>query len=189
MFAQIPRIKKEKVRGQLNEALMNNRTRKVEAVIFRCYEKKVMTDQRVTTPLLRRIYGSFLSALVGWIASMIIIGGFLLYESNGPSDFGWYFFVGVIPGVVIFGTWIVALIPLYLFVPLNSILWRWPVCAICGTIAAAIIFDVLGRITSSPQSYSPLPDWSELLACIPAAAIGGITCLFGSLTKNRFQYI
>ncbi len=96
---------------------------------------------------------------------------------NTPA---FYVFFGVVAGVFIFGTWLVVLMPLYTLIPLNSIFWRWPICTTCGTIAGATIMFLICRLTS------PQAEWQEYT--ILAAIVGGVTCLFGSLTRHRFHH-
>jgi hypothetical protein len=96
--------------------------------------------------------------------------------TNAPA---FYAFFGVIAGLFIFGTWIVVLIPLYLLIPLNSILWRWPICATCGSIAGGMIMFL------SIQTTSPQARWQEYT--ILAAIVGAVASLFASLTRHRFR--
>jgi hypothetical protein len=96
--------------------------------------------------------------------------------SNSPI---FYAVLGAVSGVFVFGTWIFALIPLYLWVPPKSVLWTWPVCTFCGAVfGAAVMFAF------SPYS-SPEADWKPLTSL--AAGVGAVTCLFGSLTRRYFE--
>jgi hypothetical protein len=142
------------------------------------------TQLPATAPLRRRILGSFLSALVGWAALMGVILSHTHFHSP-PGEWwdtpGFYAFYAAIAGTFIFGTWLVILIPLYLLVPLRSPLWHWLVCTICGVLSGALIMFVICRV-SSPQAV----DWPSYV--VLAAIVGGVTCLFASLTRRRFQY-
>ena len=129
-----------------------------------------------TAPLRRRVLGSFLSALVGWAALNLFVAGSLIVGGNATRG-QWVgaSFVAVYSAALVFGTWLLALLPLYLVVPPHSPLWRWPICTCCGALAgAAIMFAFSGR-----------PPHDDILL---AAITAGITCLFGSLTAHRFQY-
>ena len=137
----------------------------------------------------RPILGSFLSALAGWIALMLVTITFnsVRYFRSSPklksADWvntpGFYAFFGAIAGVFIFGTWLVVLIPLYSRIPLNSILWRWPICTACGTVAGAAIMFLICRVTS------PQAEWQDYTML--AGIVGAFTCLFASLTRRRFR--
>lgn len=100
-------------------------------------------------------------------------------------------------GVVVWGTiamswfmawfivpvWGVVLIPLYLFVPPGSTLWRWPVCTACGALAGLLIMASFFRGVPGFGQLSPRA-WDVYIL---AGIIGGITCLIGSLTKHLFK--
>ena len=80
----------------------------------------------------------------------------------------------------VFATWLVVLLPLYILVPRHSVVWRWPVCTLCGAVAGALImFAFYGP--HSPDSFSTV-------AIILASIVGGIACLFGALTADRFHH-
>jgi hypothetical protein len=102
------------------------------------------------------------------------------HREQGADSVQFYLFLGGIAGCFIFLTWIIVLVPLYLLIPLDSFLWKWPVCSICGVLSGGVIMSVYGRITVSlANQMDPL--------VILAAMVGGMTCLFGSLTRNHFQ--
>jgi hypothetical protein len=86
--------------------------------------------------------------------------------------------------ILVFGTWLVALLPSYLLVPLDSPLWNWPICTMCGALSGAMIMYMVGCFflwgIVQPQDY--------IGPCSIAAAAGGITCLFASLTRGYFQF-
>ncbi|MEO7319390.1 MAG: hypothetical protein ABIZ56_10415 [Chthoniobacteraceae bacterium] len=140
------------------------------------------------SPLRRRVFGCALSAFVGWFA----LNAFLLFwafftraehHSNPPIPNEWLVgvaFIAAYSAAFIFATWLVALLPLYLFVPQLSFLWRWPVCTICGAAAGGLImFGFYGP--NSTDSFSNV-------AIILASIVGGITCLFAALTADRFHH-
>jgi len=156
-------------------------------------------------PLWKRIPGSYLSALVGWITSLVYMLGFMAFTQAihwsmnvySPSPSGrevliqtwsstkssFVYIVALVSGVLIFGTWLFVLLPLYLLVPLRSPLWEWPICTICGAISGALIMAVLG-VGALPATVS----WETYVGfCVGGAVAGGVTCLFGSLTRRCFQ--
>jgi hypothetical protein len=131
-------------------------------------------------PLWRRILGSFLSAFIGWLALVFVILAWSLLNifaaPSIPNLIRFNLVSGVVAGTLIFATWLIALVPLYLLVPLQSILWRWPICTICGSASGAAIVLAFGP--QVPSIYMML-----------SALVGGVTCLFASLTKFRFQCV
>ena len=144
-------------------------------------------DADTRAPFGRRLLGSALSAFVGWLTVNIFILIFGIIATRGISAPGpsaherWAgtAIVGLVSFVFIFGTWFVALIPLYLLVPLNSWLWRWYVCTACGAISGLMVIYVVNQLTT-PQAH-----WG--FAGLLGAIAGGVTCLFGSLTVRCFQ--
>ena len=139
-------------------------------------------------PLRRRVLGSASSAFVGWFTlhAFLFVWAFITradHRSNPPIPYEWFFnAVGfaAISAAFVFATWLVALVPLYLFVPRRSFLWHWPICTICGAAAGAfIMFGFYGY--DSRDSFSPV-------AITLASIVGGTTCLFGALTADRFHH-
>lgn len=140
------------------------------------------------SPLRRRVFGSVLSALVGWFTlnTFLFAWAFITrdqHRSNPPIPNEWLTsvaFIAIYSAAFVFATWLVALLPLYLFVPRRSFLWRWPVCTVCGASAGALVmFGFYGP--NSPDSFSTA-------ATILAAIVGGIACLFGALTADSFHH-
>jgi ABC-type uncharacterized transport system permease subunit len=141
-----------------------------------------MTEPKQQSKVSRRILGSFLSTLSGWFALNGFISVSTIMNHQESSDW-WYFPIAfaIYSAMFIFGTWLLVLLPLYLLVPLRSSLWRWYICTPCGVASGAAIMFAFTRYTS-PQAT----DWPVYV--ILAAIVGGITCLFGSLTSHRFHY-
>ena len=140
------------------------------------------------SPLRRRVFGSALSAFVGWFTlnAFLLVWAFITraeHRSNPPIPNEWLVgvaFIAAYSAAFVLATWLVALLPLYLFVPQRSFLWRWPVCTVCGAAAGGLImFGFYGP--NSPDSFSTV-------AIILASIVGGITCLFGALTTDRFHH-
>lgn len=144
--------------------------------------------RRSTAPKERPVLGSFLSALAGWVTIMVVevIFTSVTYFHLEPKlkstawwyTPGFYFAFGVVAGAFIFGTWLVVLIPLYLFVPSRSALWHWPILTTCGAISAGSIMFAFCRL------ISPQANWTAETSF--AAIAGASTCLFASLTRKRF---
>jgi hypothetical protein len=141
----------------------------------------------------RLVFGSLLSALVGWMALGVctLVLECLQYYAF-PKDVRYIFMqtaladyeVTMLFGAgLIFVTWFIVLLPLYSLVPLKSRLWKWPICTICGVLSGALIMAIFSRISSPATVHSD----QFVGPCALAGIVGGVTCLFGSLTKHRFQ--
>jgi len=146
-------------------------------------------DRNRKSPLRWRIFGSAISAFVGWFTMNLVLfvgACFTRINSNAdPSHPGEWLvgptFVAIYSAAFVVGTWLIALVPLYLLVPLHSFLWRWPVCTLCGAFSGALIMLVF---------LAPHPHESSRTVLIALAAMtGAITCLFGSLTARRFHRV
>ncbi len=136
----------------------------------------------------RRVFGSTLSAFVGWFAlnAFLVVWAFITraeHRSSPPIPNEWLVGVAIIAAysaAFVLATWLVALLPLYLFVPQHSFLWRWPVCTVCGAAAGGLIMSGFYG-PNSQDSFSTV-------AIMLASIVGGITCLFGALTAHRFHH-
>ncbi len=129
--------------------------------------------------------------LAGWLAALLYVelSGVvqLLQQPHyivpealfvGPITAGVFMAYFIIP------VWLFVLIPLYLFVPPSSPLWRWPICTACGTLAGiTIIAFTLGDLPpGSTKIFSAAWDFY-----IMAAIVGGISCLIAARTRDRFK--
>jgi hypothetical protein len=92
----------------------------------------------------------------------------------------------VVPWIVALGSAafiypvLLALVPLYFFVPRSSPLWRWPIGTSLGALAGVcIVFGFLSRPNVNPPE-------SKLSWYILAAVIGSATCFVGSTTREHF---
>ncbi|HVK59499.1 MAG TPA: hypothetical protein VM735_12015 [Candidatus Kapabacteria bacterium] len=129
----------------------------------------------------RRITGSFVSAAAGWVSLNVI--GTIIYLCTEPGLgrlLGPLLLAGY-SAAFVFAAWVVALLPLYLLVPPSSVLWRWPVCTVCGALAGAGIMFVISRFIF-PLSYF------DAKSVVVPAFVGAITCLFASLTAPFFRH-
>ena len=138
---------------------------------------------------MRQFYGTLISVIAGWCAGWLFLIGrfFLTFYPHLPWDSGkcseWFLFLliyAVIEWLFILPVWFLVLIPLYYLVPRHSLLWRWPVCAACGTIAGGTILYLWAHY-SSPQAS----DYIEYLCA--AGLVGGVSCLVASLTVQNFR--
>ncbi|MEO7966750.1 MAG: hypothetical protein ABIT38_22860 [Gemmatimonadaceae bacterium] len=144
----------------------------------------------VTRDIAKQLLGTAAAVLGGWIAALLFCGALYVFgpsHQREPVDAGllfgstiamsWFMAWFIVP------VWVLILIPLYLFLPLRSALWRWPVCTACGALAGFLIMAFFfGGIPGFGQLSSGAWDFYIL-----AAIIGSITCLIGSLTKHMFK--
>jgi hypothetical protein len=138
----------------------------------------------------RRILGSFLAAFVGYTPPVLLLAIVGLLDRRHMNAYGWrseFAFVFIF-GKYVFSIWLFVLLPLYLLVPLRSVLWRWPVCTACGAVSGALIQFIWFRRFGGllPLSGAELVD--EIPALCVAAFVGASACLFGSLTAHRFHF-
>ena len=135
-------------------------------------------------PLRRRIFGSALSALVGWLTltCVLVVGTIfegLLRVRASPYEWEGCVIMSVVGFGFVFVTWLIVLVPLYLCVPARSPLWHWCICTLSGACAGAFIMSAFFGFGTRESGIAP--------TVILAAITGGATCLFGSLTASRFQ--
>ena len=134
-------------------------------------------------PLRRRVNGSLVSVTAGWS----VIWLWLAYRALHPHPMrgagDWWalpLIVLIVSSVFVFGTWAVIFLPVYLFIPRRSVLWRWPLCTSCGAAAGAAIMFAFARLTSPQARLS----WNyEILA----ALVGGVSCFVASLSARHFD--
>jgi hypothetical protein len=134
--------------------------------------------------LARRILGSFLAAFVGWVPLNLILVIIGLIDWRRTSVTGWSTMIAFasMSAKFIFATWLILLLPLYLLIPVGSVLWRWPVCTLCGALCGGLIQFSFWRWYGAPFTIDEVP------SLIGAGFIGAIACLFGSLTAPRFHF-
>jgi hypothetical protein len=142
----------------------------------------------------KKILGTFLSTFCGWVSGWICLVviyffGNHQYEYNHFSDAIWDDLGGfLLMGVFIVPSWLFAFMPLYMLLPRKSFMWRWYICVPLGGLAGPIIM-------LSPVAYSELHVYhakiTDILSTwplsLPAAVVGGVTCLVGTLTFDRFN--
>jgi hypothetical protein len=139
---------------------------------------KTLTYMRSPASLCGRIIGSIIAPLTASIAFGIFFLAICFIEDQSER---WWFLPMVIVGfatVFSFVTWIVVVLPLYLFISLRSVLWSWPICTACGSLSCVAIVALWSNPNASDRVFF----------LTIAAIIGGATCLTASLTRRRFQY-
>src|SRR5262249_36621190 len=142
--------------------------------------------------LLARILKQFLGVLVavigGWLAGILFafVGAAVDVTTHSGKVTSIALFVQ--PWIVALGSPVfiypvlLALVPLYFFVPRSSFLWRWPICTTLGALAGVcIVFGFFSRPDVNPPE-------SKLSWYILAAVIGAATCFVGSTTREHFGY-
>ncbi len=144
----------------------------------------------VTRSILRQLLGTFVAVLAGSLLALMFIestyfvdairqrhpvGVELLFGSTVLSS--WFMAYFIVP------VWFIVLIPLYLFVPLSSPLWHWPICMLCGAAAGFLIMAAVFLAVPGDGSWSS-GAWEF---CGIAALVGGAICLVGSLTRHLFK--
>nr|WP_309692746.1 hypothetical protein [Armatimonas sp.] len=116
-------------------------------------------------PVLWAVLGSFLATLIGWSV------GAACWLVWAPIAF---FYMGF----VILPLWLVVLMPLYLFLPRESILWQarfaTPLGAIAGSLLVAGFFALMGAWMDRSMPF--------LLYALNGAITGGTACY--AATKN-----
>jgi uncharacterized membrane protein len=139
-------------------------------------------------PKLRVIWGSFVAVLIGWLAAVALleierIVNFVYHRDQLSWNVLWVTPLWFSMWILAFAlpVWLVALVPLSLFVPRSSVLWHWPICTVCGALAGALVVAVVFPLPGrgiAPKIWFPYT---------LGATIGAITCLVASLTRHRFE--
>jgi hypothetical protein len=94
----------------------------------------------------KQILGTVVAVLSGWLAAMIFLEATtvveLMQERHYVVPDALYvapITITIIMSYFVIPVWLFVLIPLYLFVPPSSVLWRLPVCTTCGVLAGILI--------------------------------------------------
>jgi hypothetical protein len=150
----------------------------------------------------RQILGTFVALLAGWCAGLILVEASAVFETLRYSDYAWHSVLIETPimfiGLFIYFTlpvWLLLLVPLYLFVPSSSVLWRLPVCTLCGAASGYLILLGFCVFASGGPTLRPVSGHTTVHSLLTgpwflylvAAVIGGVTCFFGALTGARFK--
>lgn len=137
----------------------------------------------------RLVGGSFFAVVIGCLAALVILEVVYVFTSiRGRDNTSWIVLLAlplwwsIAIWLFALPVWLIALLPLSLFLPYSSVLWRWPVCTVCGAIAGAIVvalvFPFLG------QGIPPEIWFFYSLG----AVVGGVTCLAGSLIRKHIEH-
>src|SRR5437868_3756871 len=124
----------------------------------------------------KQLIGTALAVLVGWLAALLFIELLTTFELLQqphyivpeallvtPMEFGFYMIFFIVP------VWALLLVPLYLFVPSRSVLWRWPACTVCGAVAGVLVMALwIGGIPG--VGHVAIEAWSLYII---AAIVGG----------------
>src|SRR6266436_5083371 len=99
-----------------------------------------------TRRIAKQILGTIVAVLSGWFAAMLFLEATTLVELlHQPryvvpeALFVAPITISMVMSWFVIPVWLFALIPLYLFVPSSSVLWRLPVCSACGVVAGLLI--------------------------------------------------
>jgi hypothetical protein len=138
----------------------------------------------------KQILGTVVAVLSGWFAAMLFLEAIaliqLLHQPHyivpdalwvGPTT------VSIVMAYFVVPVWLLLLIPLYLFVPASSALWRPSVCSAWGVVAGVVIVGLWFRGIPGVGGVAP-EAWSFYAI---AAIVGGVTCLIGALTRHVFK--
>jgi hypothetical protein len=133
------------------------------------------------------VLGSSFSVVTGilacsltWAGSLFLTGLFQggNFSQAALGGLTYAFFVLLIGGAMAISTWAVAFLWIYLFVPMSSPLWKWPICTLCGGLAGGLIVSAL--------CYGMENGTFVFFVC-SGILTGATTCLFASLTARRFK--
>jgi len=138
----------------------------------------------------KQLLGTLVAVLSGWLAAMIFLEVTTMIDLfRNPHDVVpaalWVapLTISMVMSWFVIPVWLLILVPLYIFVPSSSPLWRPAVCCVCGIAAGVLIVGFwLGGIPGT-GGFAPEGWWLYVFAAI----VGGVTCLVGSLTRHHFQ--
>jgi hypothetical protein len=138
----------------------------------------------------KQILGTIIALLSGWFAAMVFLEAMAVVQLlQQPHyivpDALWVapLTVSIVMAYFVIPVWLLLLIPLYLFVPASSALWRRPVCSACGVVAGLVIVGLWFRGLPSVGGVAP-EAWSFYAM---AAIVGGVTCFIAALTRHVFK--
>ena len=138
----------------------------------------------------KQILGTIVAVLSGWFAAMLFLEAIAVIQLlQQPhyivADALWVapITVSMVMAYFVIPVWLFLLIPLYVFVPASSALWRLPVCSTCGVVAGLVIVAVWLRGLPGVGGVAP-EAWSLYVI---AAIVGGVTCFTGARTRHVFK--
>jgi hypothetical protein len=140
---------------------------------------------------------SLLSALAGWGTGFLycclawLLTGAFVFDRGTFAIFLWS---GIFVGVIVFGIWLFALLPLAIFIPRRSFLWKVGVLIPMGFLAGLAIATagvMWNAIRLEADWPSEMYDWhvnfvrNLFYLGPPAAMVGLSTCLTGALLNRQ----
>ena len=138
----------------------------------------------------KQLLGTLVAVLAGWFAALLFFEGveiinILRQPRVGTLETLWLTPLGLslLMSVFVVPVWLLVLIPLYIFVPRSSVLWRVPVCSTFGVVAGILIVGLILRGIPGSRGLAAEAWWFF----IAGAIVGGVTCLVGSLTRKTFK--
>src|SRR4051812_37550940 len=144
----------------------------------------------VTRSIPKQLFGTLIAVVVGWLVALVVLESTYFIDAirqRHALDVGLVFGSTIatswLMAYFIIPVWIIVLIPLYLFIPLSSPLWRWPICILCGAAAGFLIMAVCFLVVPGGGSWSS-GAWEF---CGVGALVGAAICLVGSLTRRVFK--
>jgi hypothetical protein len=100
----------------------------------------------------KQILGTIIAVLLGWFAGMVFLEAMAVVQLLQQPHYiaphaRWVapLTVSIVMAYFVVPVWLLLLIPLYLFVPTSSALWRLPVCSACGVAAGLVIVGMWFR--------------------------------------------
>jgi hypothetical protein len=131
--------------------------------------------------IIRQLLGTLVVVLGGWIAGVLSIA-VVAYTGIGGSQrdsaFERTLFTSVAMWIFILPVWLVVLIPLYLFVPVSSLLWKPSVCTALGAV---------GGLASVAVYTDAAFDYYVTSFYVVSAIVGAATCFTGAVTHHYFK--
>lgn len=132
---------------------------------------------------------SFYSAFCGWIALNLVL---VPMSHHGAS--GTCYLVPVVSGFFVFVPWLMILAPVFRYLPLNSVIWWWPLSTVFGALSGVVILCGFWLLFGG---FPPGPTLLEIMTAViqkvilqPAnllpALCGAVIGLFAGLMKERF---
>jgi hypothetical protein len=133
----------------------------------------------------RQILGSFVAVVTGWFAALAFLMACMVLRNlqhahtlTGQQILGYFEMYAFFMACLIVPVWLLVLIPLYILLPSSSILWRSPICTVCGVFAGEIIMFAF---------YRGDLDRVLMYHYVMAGMVGGVACLTASLTRRQFK--
>ena len=138
----------------------------------------------------KQVLGTIVAVLAGWFAAILFVEATTILELLRQPHyivpealFVAPITVSIVMAYFVILVWLVALIPLYIFVPSSSVFWRLPVCSTCGALAGLAIIALWLRGIPGVGGLAP-EAWSFYVI---AAIVGGVACFTAALTRHKFK--